>query len=199
MLEKTTAIHNATFKPEDSSGREYHRGQELNMLCVNYRRSSIVVDDEAPDTKNYSPYNLNSETAARAGDRAPDAPSLRDARNPDQTTRLFDIFGPKSHTVLVFSQHDSDYTTILAACSRLAPGTIHTCLITPRGSSIDPRIEGFDRFVRDEQGHAFANYRVADTSPRIFTIRPDGVIGAAVGTVQSLNTYLTRIFESLLN
>ncbi|KAF9247925.1 hypothetical protein L218DRAFT_913728, partial [Marasmius fiardii PR-910] len=77
MLNKTTDLMNRTFRiPHgDKNGidtPDFARGFELRQLGVNYRGSSIVVDEKYPDIEKDSvdPYRGGLDGTTKAGYRA---------------------------------------------------------------------------------------------------------------------------------
>ncbi|KAF8891790.1 FAD binding domain-containing protein [Infundibulicybe gibba] len=118
MLGVTTELLKKTFKKEHDQSA-WDRTGCLLQLGVNYRWSSIVVDEQSKDYipsgddtngdqkqvvqfDDVDPYGKRTDGRLRAGDRAPDACDLFDPRT-GTTTRLFNIFGPTHHTVVHFS------------------------------------------------------------------------------------------------
>ena len=78
----------------------------MTQLAVNYRAIVCNEGDERDPATSGSGYNKESETAARPGDRAPDAPGLVNVRRTSAqaaTLSLFGIFAPSVHSVLVFA------------------------------------------------------------------------------------------------
>ena len=117
MLNITTGI---LKRIHGSGGLEQvmHRGQKLNMLGVNYRWSSIVID-EVTKAEPVSAYRILDESTLVAGDRAPDAPGLSVVKAGAQVTepRLFDLFKATYHTVLVFGPDVGSAEDIIGALS----------------------------------------------------------------------------------
>ncbi|KAF9002957.1 FAD binding domain-containing protein [Cyathus striatus] len=103
MLNKTTELMKKTIKSKDpkETAAAWTRGSELYMLGVNYRTSSIVLDD-GPDFEKYIgfAYSTESSNAARAGDRAPNAPGLLQVSPSKEDTSLFQLYGSSYHTAL---------------------------------------------------------------------------------------------------
>ncbi|KAM6497340.1 FAD binding domain containing protein [Amanita muscaria] len=196
MLEKAEVILQATFTPRDNSGREWNRGDDLRMLGVNCRKSSVIVDDNPSQAEFHAAYDTESATAAQAGDRAPDAPALHNLKDPSGPTSLFQLFRCYHHTIIVFSNDPAGHAGILAVCSEQPIGTIRTCLIVSEGTPIDDATKGdFDFAFCDKQGHAFDHYHISEAPLKVFAIRPDGVIGAAVNGVEGLRKYFSNIFN----
>lgn len=72
-----------------------------------------------------------------------------------EPTRLFELFNPASHTVLIFVPALEEHETraflqpVLKALRRLSPGLVHTALIV-RGDAIAPP-QHRDRFYVERQ------------------------------------------------
>ncbi|PFH50935.1 hypothetical protein AMATHDRAFT_3453 [Amanita thiersii Skay4041] len=198
MLGKTTKLNDKTFTAGDHEGirDSWKRGGALNQLGVNYRTSPIIVDDDVPRDENYAAYSNESETAARAGDRAPDAPGLSNVSVPGTTINLFNLYKPTHHTVFVFSGTKSGYSELLDLCKQLPSATVRTYLILPPDATASIH-SSFDCILQDNQGHAFSNFHVPLSSVKVFAIRPDGVVGAAVNGVEGLRKYFVGVFGSI--
>lgn len=125
----------------------------------------------------FDPYRSGDDGTLHGGDRAPDAPSLA---GPDgETTTLFDIFSAVHHTALIFpglaGKAFSDVT--LETLREYPEGIVKNVLLLPAtGSS-----SGFtDTVLVDSGGYAYTNYLVAQDTPTVIIVRPDGYIGALV-------------------
>ena len=93
---------------------KFPRRRKLFQLDLNYRWSSIVFDERfASSSAQKDAYGKLGQDL-RAGDRAPDAPSLvilhskvtsigKVSGQVGASVRLFDIFEPTVHTALVFA------------------------------------------------------------------------------------------------
>ncbi|KAF9003010.1 FAD binding domain-containing protein [Cyathus striatus] len=195
MLSKTTKILKQTINPQTDKDEElaWARGGELRMLGVNYRTSSIVIDDGPLDKFSGSAYNVESATAARAGDRAPDAPKLLQVSPSKEETSLFQLFGSSYHTVLVFGGSAVQHRTLLETVEKLPKGVVKTALVIPKDNQEYAIPEGFDPVVVDTNGHAFKGYSVSDGELNVVVVRPDGVVGARVGTMENFEKYFSRI------
>ena len=179
------------------------RGGKLLQLGVNYRGSAIVVDEteaktetaDAAGTTDADSYT--DDGVLRGGDRAPDAPALLRL---DGTTRLFDIFKPYLHTVLIFSSATavSRSTAVLEALqiyptSSIQSVVVHTWEVY---QSSEAGLELATMVVKDKLGHAYQGYAVAPRSEElsVFIVRPDGVIGGLVHGVEGVQKYFSGIF-----
>ncbi|TFY76138.1 hypothetical protein EWM64_g7872 [Hericium alpestre] len=126
-----------------------------------------------------------------AGDRAHDAPGLVDVKT-GRTTRLFDVFGPTRHTVLVFAD-GADPVSVVKAVERLPAGTVRVVAVYPKSSSTGA-VEGVGLTLRDEDGHAYPAYGAASEAAKIAIVRPDGVVGALVGGIEGVEKYFKGVF-----
>jgi len=198
--------HEGQAQPvEQPTGNPWFRDRKLFQLDVNYRWSPFVLDerfDEAEATKQPNAYGTEGHDA-RAGDRAPDAPNLRVIKRPanegkantGEETRLFDVFTPDKHTVLVFaSQNDLDKTrVILGALKKYPPGLILSVLVLPSASSTTEDAPAEFMF-KDTEKHAYTGYGIRGDHLQVVAIRPDGVIGAFVEGVDGIAKYFSFVF-----
>ena len=195
MLNKTTELHK---KAVSSGGGEVKRGRDMHQLGVNYRGSSILHTDFGADDSvtEYPGYNIESETAAQAGDRAPEAPGLKplvanDAGN--QHTSFFSIFSPSKHTVLIFSDSKGEIQAVLAVLHRLPKDITQSVVVLSKGE--DARPEGVHTLVVvDDDGHARRGYKIREGESVIVVVRPDGVVGARVRDATGVGAYFQKIF-----
>jgi 2-polyprenyl-6-methoxyphenol hydroxylase-like FAD-dependent oxidoreductase len=140
LLGLSSKLHMQTFNDQRIAGR---RDEETLQLGIHYRHGSLSRE-------------LRMEPGSlRAGDRAPDAPGLRDAH---REYRLFDLFRGTHVTLLAFGK-GWDAT--------LEP------LHERYGDAL--KIVTIDDGMTDAEGHAAAAYGVSDAT--LFVVRPDGYIG----------------------
>jgi len=195
MLGHTTLLHNQTFSLKTAPGDTsmWKRGNFLSQLGVNYRWSNIVVDEQEGDgAATVDAYGRISDGRLRAGDRAPDAPALTVLRGGNgPMTRLFDIFGPSHHTVLVFSNDAAKYASVLSTLSIYPKDVIRTASIVRANENTDD--EQLDTILRDAEGHAYDAYTLTAECD-VVVVRPDGVVGATVHTIDGLKKYFHGIF-----
>ncbi|OCH86673.1 hypothetical protein OBBRIDRAFT_838007 [Obba rivulosa] len=200
MLKKTTRLQNklATAKSHDES--VWSRDALLLQLGVNYRWSSIVVDERAKseDAPN-QPLDVYGELShdLRAGDRAPDAPGLHKIRGPDsvdETTSLFRIFGCSYHTVLIFTSDGEGLEAILGAVKRYPADALCVALIVPKGGPAQSSAD-VDLVLLDQDGHAFTGYGVSHDETTVVIARPDGVVGGILLRAEGVERYFGGIFE----
>ncbi|KAF9562654.1 hypothetical protein CPC08DRAFT_761319 [Agrocybe pediades] len=193
MLNMTSTILKKTFENK-SIEDAMNRTGDLDQLGVNYRFSSIVVDEESErlgiDRASGSAYHIDAHEAPRAGDRAPDAPNLAKAGHTADNLRLFNLLSPTRHTLLIFASRVG-YRSILSAISSYSPELVLPVVIFPRGKAVEAIAS---IAVEDRQDHAHDAYKGPEGTSSIFVIRPDGVIGARVGSVEFLLRYFQSIF-----
>ncbi|KAI6117244.1 FAD binding domain-containing protein [Pisolithus croceorrhizus] len=216
-------------KVELNLERMKHRGKNMFMLGVNCRTSPIVVDEFAPASTPgvavaYSAYGNIEEGILRAGDRAPDAPDLVLVANSNHaasnassisapptkglaTTRLFDIFAPAYHTVLMFAPALADpvVSSVLAALQQCVPENdlVRPLVVLPDSppdlhkgvetSSALDQTPGVEVLV-DRVGYAYGGY-IIEKELKVIAIRPDGVVGAIVRGAEGLERYFDGVFE----
>ncbi|SJL13702.1 uncharacterized protein ARMOST_17150 [Armillaria ostoyae] len=190
MLNKTSEILIKTFS-DGGIGQTlagWNRGYELRQFGVNYRTSPIVIDetpvegDEAVD-----PYRSGNDGTIRGGDRAPDAPGLIFVNDPTHKTSLFEIFGTSYHTVLVFS---GDYAAVLDTLKSYPAGIIKSVVILPQKPT---GVISADYVLVDGDGYAYKHYNMAEKLTKIVLVRPDGIIGGLVCSVDGLKQYFRGI------
>ncbi|KAH7930840.1 hypothetical protein BV22DRAFT_1138378 [Leucogyrophana mollusca] len=193
MLEITTALLNKSVE-EATAETALTRGQKLYMLGVNYRYSPIVVD-EFSDAGPVDAYGLVQEGVLVAGDRAPDAPKL--IRSDGEATRLFDVFRPAYHTVLIFAPDTASASAdrLLSALSRYESSVLRSAVVLPASAAWSSTAA--DLTLVDEGGYAYGGYLVKEGETRVVVVRPDGVVGAIVSGVQGLEKYFGLVFNSL--
>ncbi|KAF9486065.1 monooxygenase [Pholiota conissans] len=194
MLQITEKLLDKTAHNEAGG---WERSGHLNQLGVNYRWSSIVLDEErelkGPEFAKITTYDADTKFGVYAGDRAPDAPGL--VRIAGAETRLFELFDPTRHTVLVFSNNPDD--SLLAGLNKYSGDLIQFFVIT-EGSKGMPEVAQVDgksaEVLEDKDGHAYATYMRVDATRGIYIIRPDGVVGARVESLDGVQRYFSGIF-----
>ncbi|KAJ3873414.1 FAD binding domain-containing protein, partial [Lentinula edodes] len=197
MLNVTTRLLRQTFG--QPSGINVIRGFELRMFGINYRGSSIVLDEVAPPAEVLDPYKMSPEEPVRGGDRAPEAPDLKilQRNSSGGTTSLFEIFDTTKHTALVFFQSPLAIQEFSRALANYPNGTVRVVVIHPQGSTervlIDGKQEGDVVEVLDTEGHAYGSY-LRETGGVVIVIRPDGHVGAIVKDVAGVDRYRRKVF-----
>jgi len=184
MLSQTTAILNQTFQADKDDIKPWIRGFALKQFGVNYRGSPIVLDERTMEDVSGSPYSNDDERIC-AGDRSPDAPGLIDSSG--KQTRLFDMFKPWLHTVLIFG--DDLAPSVLQALKQYPEKTIQALCIVPKDTP-----SHIDTVLEDRDGHAYTGYAVDRTRSTVVIVRPDGMIGAITFGVEGTERYFDRIF-----
>lgn len=199
MLNITSDLLQKTIANEQSG---WNRSGPIKQLGVNYRWSSVVIDDEKrtqekQDSKASAYDNQDAGTLA-AGDRAPDASELlRITNQPGQTklTRLFQLFSPAKHTVLIFAGK-SDYKAALDALESYSADLVQSVLVVDPGKAVVTVLASDTlTFVEDTKGYAHDAYKVTEGPSGIFVIRPDGVVGARLGSAEGITRYFKTIFN----
>ncbi|EED83917.1 hypothetical monooxygenase [Postia placenta Mad-698-R] len=206
MLKQTTNLfkttRNAMANGEDAS-KAWARPRDLKMLGVNYRWSSIVLDERHPreasekDMQLLDAYGADTSGGLHAGDRAPDAPGLavvEEGNVSTETTSLFRIFDSAHHTVLIFSSDGSQIAAVLKATKKLPPRLIRTVVIYPRDSSPSLAVSGADVVCVDRDGYGHSGYGASPDGTTVSIVRPDGIVGALVSGEAGLEAYFRNVF-----
>ncbi|KAI5120175.1 hypothetical protein M0805_008441 [Coniferiporia weirii] len=184
------------------------RGRKMFQLEINYRWSSIVLDERFAESGFGSERNAYGTVGGNvhAGDRAPDAPGLvvlfkntelekvgKVEGKQGESVRLFDIFDPGAHTILVFSADATLFLELRRALKRLPGDLVRTLLIVPSASSLlSGEGSGADLVLEDREGHAFRGYGVEGIAD-VVVVRPDGMIGAFVKGSKGVESYFTKV------
>ncbi|KAI0314949.1 FAD/NAD-P-binding domain-containing protein [Amylostereum chailletii] len=192
------------------------RPKTVLQLGINCRWSPIVFEGRALEDEKKSetmraqvgldPYGVSS-SRLRAGDRAPDAPLLRelsDAMNMEAAPgiRLFQVFQERSgaiHSVLVFANALSARDVIeplgrytragLASLIMLMPPTGPPCTAADTDDNVHVR------YLVDTAGHAYSGYEVQrrGQKPTFVVVRPDGMIGAYATSIAQVHVYFAGV------
>jgi hypothetical protein len=196
----TNLLKLSVDQPTDEAA--YKRTGNINQLGVNYRWSSIVVDQSTDSgmgpksRKIYSAYDVGVGGIRQAGDRAPDASGLVEVKPDNQkssdSTRLFKLLSPARHTVLIFAEV-ADVHATLAAIAKYHKDLVRAVVIIRPGITNTIQDAACDVF-EDRDGHAYDAYRGAEGANAIAVLRPDGVLGALVRDVSWLERYFRAIF-----
>ncbi|KAG6837349.1 hypothetical protein H0H93_010951 [Arthromyces matolae] len=216
MLDRTTKILQHTFSEQPTE--PWNRDNELLQLGINHRWSSLVLDerkvaedaefseydfdDEEKESSTVDPidaYGGNIHGVLRAGDRAPDAPDLLELSRSSQSTRLFNIFTPSHHTVLIFSPALSQLPDIVQLLKRLPSSVIQSVLLRRRQEV--PMLcnhEGVTSIIEDQNGHAHNAYTV-DDQYAVVVVRPDGVVGAILHGMTGLEALVTTLLTPIMD
>ncbi|KAI0260111.1 FAD binding domain-containing protein [Gloeopeniophorella convolvens] len=196
MLQMTDGLLKRAVAVNKDAAAAWQRGTEVSQLGVHCRRSDIVRDERSTGVggADESAY-ARVAGPLRAGDRAPDAPGLRDVRS-GADCRLFDIFKPYHHTVVVLAAR-ADPPAIVECLRSYPKALVRSVVVFPRDAAQIPGVDGADIVVRDEEGHALAAYATRETASKVAdvaVIRPDGVVGALVAGPEGVEAYFSRIF-----
>ncbi|KIK37211.1 hypothetical protein CY34DRAFT_471216 [Suillus luteus UH-Slu-Lm8-n1] len=192
MLDKTTTILNQAVKTENMVTT---RSPILFMLGINYRFSSIVVDEFSTPGKPINAYGMLDDDRLEAGDRAPDAPNILQMRRGESDAKtLFGLYRPSYHTVLVFTSSVAGATPILGALEAYAKSVVQSAVILPSSATGITVASPADFVLVDQGGHAYSAYLVEAGQTKVFVIRPDGVIGAVVHGAEGMKKYFSGIF-----
>ncbi|PWK85268.1 FAD-dependent monooxygenase [Fulvimonas soli] len=158
LLGLSSRLH---FQAFEERGIAVRRDEETLQLGIGYRHGSLACELRArPGT-------------LAAGDRAPDAPGLRDARG---EYRLFDLLRGTHVTLLAFG---AGWEALLAALRARCGEAVRSVVIGDGG-------------LDDAHGHARAAYGV---ETGLFVVRPDGYLGLATDAREPapVEAYLRRL------
>ncbi|CCM01284.1 uncharacterized protein FIBRA_03333 [Fibroporia radiculosa] len=207
MLGETTKLYNSTLnalRETKSATAGWFRGAQLKQLGVNYRWSSIVVDERNPpktgeDCEPLDAYGVDGGVGLRAGDRAPDAPGLVSVSTgaDAKLTSLFRTFGSTHHTVLLFTPDPANLTLALQSLKAHPAGLVLSAIVYPKDASNTLVIDQVDRCFVDGEGHASMAYGISAQETAIVIVRPDGIIGGIVRGVDGLKTYFRNVFSTI--
>ncbi|KIK98566.1 hypothetical protein PAXRUDRAFT_133959 [Paxillus rubicundulus Ve08.2h10] len=200
MLDVTTALLHRTASQDTTLEHALERGKKMNMLGINYRFSPIVKD-EFSDAVPVKAYRVLEEGELVAGDRAPDSPGLRvlGRGKDDGETRMFDVFSPTRHTVLVLGPDVESAMDTVDALSMYSRKVLCPVIVLPQASGMGAAglLDAGTREVEvlvDEAGHAYRAYLAVKGEMRVVVVRPDGVVGAIVHGSEGVMQYLGKIF-----
>ncbi|KAJ4490161.1 FAD binding domain-containing protein [Lentinula aciculospora] len=211
----SSATSNATDKAEPG-GVSFIRGFELRMFGINYRGSSIVLDEVEPPAEVLDPYKVSPDAPVRGGDRAPEAVELKILHGSSSrtTTTLFEIFDTTKHTALVFARSPLAVPELSRTLAKYPHGTMRVVVVYPQGSSDSIAIsgrktdfEGDVLEVLDTKDYAYGSYLrgvdferaiesdgIEQPGAVIIIVRPDGHIGAIVKNGEGVDRYRQRVF-----
>lgn len=200
MLRITASLLKQLQDPNRKGGA-MERPKMMNQLGVNYRSSSIVMDEfqDAEAAKVVVTSAYESDDILRAGARAPEAPQLLDLADTAKTLSLFDIFKPYTHTVLLFSADSgagNDFSHIAEYLGGLPSGTVQPVIITSKGSSTQTPPKPLCSTLQDMEGHAFRAYGALEGEGRVVVVRPDGYVGAILRGTEGVRKYFSMIFNA---
>jgi len=201
MLNLTTKILKVS-KDESTGEAGWNRTGNINQLGVNYRGSSIVVDQctnsgTGPEAREaHSAYDIEIGGPLLAGDRAPDASELvkveSDNEKSNESTRLFKLLSLTRHTVLIFAEV-ADVPATLAIIAKYPKELVRPVVLLRAGTTDRIQDTACDVF-EDRGGHVYHAYKGVEGASTTIIIRPDGVVGAVVRDVDGLERYFSTIF-----
>ncbi|RDB24256.1 Pentachlorophenol 4-monooxygenase [Hypsizygus marmoreus] len=163
-------------------------------LGVNYRGSSLVIDEIHLAVENSDPYHSRNDGTIRAGDRAPEALALLPLRSPHILTNLFDTFRPSLHSIVIFSDAANEQSDSLKSVIPYTKGVVQTIVIYPQSTSPAIVPELADYVFVDQGRFAYKHYNVVGPNTEFVVVRPDGYIGALAGGIDGLTHYFKGIF-----
>jgi hypothetical protein len=200
MLNLTTGMFNK-LRSEPTNGSDMVRDKKMNMLGVNCRSSPIVLDDFT-QAEPVNAYGTLEEGVLVAGDRAPDAMQLgvivpQATGGAGTETRLFDVFCPIYHTVLVFVPDAVLSTDVLEVLRRYPRDVIWPVIVLAQGSEVTTGAQADVMVVIDHGGHTYRAYLAVKGEKKVVVVRPDGVVGAIVHGAEGVGAYFAKIFVVL--
>lgn len=217
MLQITTDLYKRTFYGEETKNgiihkqdvdlrdTPYFRAKKLFQLHINYRWSSFVCDERdhqgSGRITRTNAYGSEGQQL-RAGDRAPDAPGLVQLEPKtvnNSPSRLFDIFKPTLHTVIVYATKKSllKASLILEPLRCIQDNLLQTLIVIPEETNdLDPTICPAEVVLTDTGGHAYRGYGIerGSENPVVVIVRPDGMVGAFATSSAGIMKYSTRVF-----
>ncbi|PPQ90774.1 hypothetical protein CVT25_010163 [Psilocybe cyanescens] len=215
MISQTTKLLN---KALDNQGGSLQSSGSLFQLGVNYRWSSIVVDERkaieldreaeeeaylqdfeypSEEEEPIDSYGTEHDGRIRAGDRAPDSSNLiiRSPANPiKQKCHLFQIFDSSHHTVLIFSDL-VNCSPILQACSAYPKDLVRTVVVVGAKKQTPASATLADFVVEDHDENAYESYCSTGVCG-VCVVRPDGVVGAIVQGPVWMHRYFRGIYSA---
>jgi len=141
----------------------------------------------------------------RAGDRAPDATSLviivngEKNSSSNETTSLFHILRPDSHTVLLFGTSASEIDNTLAVLKTYPHDFVRSAVIFPQATAqpLLQMLPSAEFVLFDKEGHAYRGYEILGAAMTVVVIRPDGIIGGIVTGIEGLKKYFRGVFSAM--
>ncbi|KAH8824080.1 FAD binding domain-containing protein [Flagelloscypha sp. PMI_526] len=206
MLLRTTKLPDKTRTAKETN-EALKRGSDTDQLGVNYRWSSIILDEvnerataDADTSALTTAYDVNPEIGAilRAGERAPSANGFLDSSGNNSELILFDLFSIKFHRLLLFAPTSEVnlVKNVIEALKAYPVELVKTAWVLPQGDSNEPNVGFTGPILVDNSGSAYAGYGLQGHVPTIVIVRPDGVVGAIVKEVEGIGRYFAKIFVS---
>ena len=105
------------------------------------------------------------------------------------TCRLFDLFHPSRHTVLVLDPALQE--SAFAAISSYPKDVIRMAVVFPKSVKVQAIDEGMA--FCDSEGHTHRAYST-ELGTKVVIVRPEGVVGALLRSTEDIAKYFSRIF-----
>ncbi|KAI5114703.1 hypothetical protein M0805_008523, partial [Coniferiporia weirii] len=215
MLDKSSGLlkrQRAGQAGTETKDDPLYRERSLSQLTLNFRWSPIVLDERFPGGEGRAVDAYGGVGGGlRAGDRAPDAPGLTMLAKRAATVkaggveairegavRMFDMFDPTVHTILVFSSDTTFVRDVNEVAQKLPAQLVCTLALIPAGTETQTPVEDpmVDLVLEDSEGHAFTGYELDSTTSTVVIVRPDAMIGAFVKEPAGINRYFSMIFAA---
>ncbi|KAL1696622.1 FAD binding domain-containing protein [Schizophyllum commune] len=224
MLNQTTTLLNQTFRSRRPESAAWIKGGSLLQLGVNYRWSSIILDEQQKDydledideldefdeeedaeeqlaeqrRQAVDSYGVGFDGQLRAGDRAPDAPDLSDTQSSDEHGPLV------SHTLFdLFSASHHTALIFLSSPEQSYQSVIKALRQQPRDTVRIAVIIRSGALAPHVHGVQYVLEDDLDHAFRAYTVsggcdtvivRPDGMIGGIVRGAEGVRRYFRKIF-----
>lgn len=181
---------------DDKSGWFKWRNDALEQYGVNYRYSSIVLEErhkvpwDKDDALAHAFAGYEGQKTLCAGDRAPDAPGL--CLNGKETS-VHALLSPSKHTLLVFLSASQELRALRLSqeFGKYSGDVVQTFVVAGKGTI---KLSG-EQVLVDEQGHAHHSYLVPEWTSSVIVIRPDGFIGAIVEGAEGVDRYFANVLK----
>ena len=187
----------------------FPRDRKLFQLDLNYRWSSIVLDERYTGSDSKKDAYGHAGHDLRAGDRAPDAPCLvilhsnaervgKVSSKEGADIRLFDIFDVTVHTVLIFSStaNITFIKEIQITLQKLQTGLVHSILVVSDSTAAhDFFAQSADLVLSDKVGHAYRGYGINEGENAVVIVRPDAMVGAFARSAAGVERYFMKLFN----
>jgi hypothetical protein len=199
MLAHTTSLLDQSYENKENPGA-WSRDGNLLQLDMNYRWSSLIIDEQRNEDVDSDDTDggLRPAKTIIAGDRAPDASGLVDARGGTfkAPLRLFNIFACNLHTVLIFTDSSKILGPMIETIFSYPEGLIRSVLVTQTEQAQPLHAQHVDCVLVDKEGLARSTYTLQEGCTTV-VIRPDGIVGAVVRGAPGLQAYFRGVFGHL--
>jgi hypothetical protein len=195
MLGLTTALADKNRANMGKKDFKMKHPEAMRMLGVNYRGSSIVCEEPgaAVAEGEDDPYMGGVGGRVQAAYRAPDASELVPVGKQDKATKLFEVFSPARHTVLVFGGDAGSRAPVVKALEHIPTAVVHSVLVLGQGNAMPSDAPSFAAILEDRAGHAYKGYEVDAEELAVVVVRPDGVVGVVASDAEGLERYFKKI------